>query len=170
MRKGSFLATSALALLVDCAPAADDPANIPKRGQWKISRGIISVKANGLSLDRKDLPFALPAISEEDFCTEPELRTNQWFEDKIRDTTNGRCTVTTLSRNGPMISRRGVCQNKNEGKMDVHGSFTVEGQESETSLRMNLNLGIGVTSRTGETDRVTMEARVAGERTGECSV
>ncbi len=171
MRARVLISCAANLVLAACGTADPEAAPVElRRGLWRTESSFGTPKVDGLSIDA--LARDLPAPSSDTRCMTPAVRQGKGVIDLLNVKRNA-CSLTAASSANGRIVGEGLCPG-------IARLVSAEGDEGESWLKVDgsydpehiaIDSAIVVTAKNarGVTERMTIDATMRADRTGDCS-
>ena len=165
MRLAALAATVTLA---GCS-AADDPDNVPLKGDWEVALDVTEVNFGGIDLSGLRLPPEFAALARrERFCAEPRFSSLEAMQDDLDRHLDGRCVIESYQADDRSISGSGRCEQVSDPALEYRPNLQFRGQLTETYYELAVTLeGDATVPQVGRRN-LRMVARVQGQRAGDC--
>lgn len=176
MRALTMLAAAAGALALGACGGAqqDDPANLPRLGDWEISRIAVGLRQNGASVSRDErtdvyVDSGVSPADTRNACTEPKLADKEWLAQHISRQLDRTCTITDAMQSGAAAQGNGICGEARRGdSRRAETSFHYYADVTPVSFKADVQVSIRAEMAGGGSDTTGMTVKIEGVRKGEC--
>lgn len=166
MRLAIAILLASTPLLASCY--ADDPNNIPERGNWEMTTKIDSLTIDGVIVPADMLPPEIQRLNAtESRCGEPVFTNRQGQEDILDWRAGGACDFESFEIDGPRVDTTGQCTVVG-GIETFNPKFTADVVQRAQSFRMVVTMEGSAEIPEQGTHYLKIIALQEGTRTGDC--
>jgi hypothetical protein len=161
-----------MSLLAACG-AVDDPANIPRLGNWEDVTTVDSVTLDGRSIPEEQLPEAARKMiadmrKTERKCAEPLMRSKAEVEALMSERLDRTCNLVDYNPSGGRISGMAHCEGRVIAGFDTEPTVKIDGTVDEDRVKLNVQSIIRINQKTGASNLLVMAGRRTFRRLGDC--